>query len=113
MRAAALRPHREHRVDCRQGRQSERVGLQRGEGRGHRADEIARQGAGGGGHRRQLHHAGGGEDAHLRADDAGAHRLHAVEDSARAVRPGGGNRRAGRLARVRGEFVRDRRPSTT
>ena len=37
-------------------------------------------------HRGQLHHAGGGEDRDLRPDDAGAHRLHAVEDSARPFR---------------------------
>ena len=42
---AELRPHRQHRLDRRQGRQPERAGLFRVEGRRHRADQIARQGA--------------------------------------------------------------------
>ena len=41
---AELRPHRQHRLDRRQGRQSERAGLFGVEGRRHRADQIARQG---------------------------------------------------------------------
>ena len=36
----------------------------------------------------QLHHAGCGEDRDLRSDDAGAYRLHAVENSARPFRDG-------------------------
>ena len=42
---AELRPHRQHRLDRRQGGQSERVGLFGVEGRRDRADQIARQGA--------------------------------------------------------------------
>ena len=41
---AELRPHRQHRVDRRQGRQPERAGLFGLESRRHRADKIARQG---------------------------------------------------------------------
>ena len=43
---AELRPHRQHRLDRRQGGQSERAGLFGVEGRRHRADQVARQGAG-------------------------------------------------------------------
>ena len=43
---ARIRPHRQHRVGRRQGRQSERVGLQRLEGRRHRPHQVARQGTG-------------------------------------------------------------------
>ena len=46
-------------------------------------------------HRGQLRDAGGGQDRDLRPDDAGAHRLHAVEDPARALRQGGRDRGAG------------------
>ena len=42
---ARLRPHRQRRVDRGQGRQPERVALQRVEGGTHRADQVARQGA--------------------------------------------------------------------
>ena len=41
---AELRPHRQHRLDRRQGGQPERAGLFGVEGRRHRADEVARQG---------------------------------------------------------------------
>ena len=40
----------------------------------------------------QLHYAGCGANRDLRSDDARAHRLHAVENSARTFRDGGGNR---------------------
>ena len=46
------------------------VGLFGLEGRRHRADQIARQGAGEPRHRGQLHHAGRGPDRDLRPDDA-------------------------------------------
>ena len=41
---AELRPHRQHRLDRRQGRQSQRRALFGFEGRPDRADEVARQG---------------------------------------------------------------------
>ena len=41
---AELRPHRQHRLDRRQGRQPERAGLFGVEGRRDRADQVARQG---------------------------------------------------------------------
>jgi hypothetical protein len=55
---ARLRAHREHRVDRGQGRQSERVGLQRVEGRRDRAHQVDRQGAREVGRARQLRDAG-------------------------------------------------------
>ena len=51
---AELRPHRQHRLDRRQGGQPERGRLFGVEGRRHRADQVARQGAGGPRHRGQL-----------------------------------------------------------
>ena len=45
MIAAEIRPHRQHRLDRRQGRQSQRRALFGLQGRPDRADEIARQGA--------------------------------------------------------------------
>ena len=95
-----LRAHRQHRVGGRQGRQSERVGVQRVEGRGDRAHQVARQGARDDGHPRQLRHAGGGAHGDLRPDDAAAHRLHAVEDPAGPLRHRRRDRRAGVLARA-------------
>ena len=58
--AQRLRPHRQHRLRRREGRQPECVGLQRVEGRSDRADQVARQGAGKDRDPRQLRHAGGG-----------------------------------------------------
>jgi len=55
---AELRPHRQHRVDRRQGRQPERIGLFGVEGGRDRADEVARQGTRGSRHRGERHHAG-------------------------------------------------------
>ena len=86
MREARLRPDREHRLGCGQGRQSERVGVQRVEGRRDRADQVAGQGAREERHPRQLRDARRGEDGDLRPDVAAAHRLHAVEDSAGTLR---------------------------
>ena len=48
-----LRPHRQHRLDRRQGRQPQRRALFRLEGRIDRADKIARQGTGAARHPRQ------------------------------------------------------------
>ena len=45
MIVAELRPHRQHRLDRRQGRQPERLRLFGLQGRRHRADQVARQGA--------------------------------------------------------------------
>jgi 3-oxoacyl-[acyl-carrier protein] reductase len=44
---AEVRTHRQHRLDRRQGRQSERLALFGVQGRPDRADEVARQGIGG------------------------------------------------------------------
>ncbi len=44
MQTQRLRPHRQHRLDRRQGRQSQRLCLLRVEGRRDRADQVAGQG---------------------------------------------------------------------
>ena len=108
MIAQQLRPHREHRVGRRQGRQPERLGLQRVEGGGDCVHEIARQGTGRQEHRRQRRDAGGGQDPHLRSDDARVPQVHAVEDPARPVPRDRRARVAGHLAGLRGELVFDR-----
>ena len=66
MLEAGLRPHRQHRLGRRQGRQPERVALQRLEGRPDRADQVARQGARDKGILVNCGHAGGGEDGDVR-----------------------------------------------
>jgi NAD(P)-dependent dehydrogenase (short-subunit alcohol dehydrogenase family) len=53
-----LRPHRQHRVRRRQGRQSERVGLQHVESGGDRLHQIAGEGAREDGRARQLRDPG-------------------------------------------------------
>ena len=58
------------------------------------AHQVARQGTGDHRHAGQLHHAGGGQNRDVRADEAGAHRLHAVENPDGPLRRGRGNRRA-------------------
>ncbi len=88
MQANELRPHRQYRFDRRQGRQPERKRLQRVEGRCHRVDQIARQGAREDRDPRELRDAGGSEDGNVCADDAEPHRLHAVEDSDGPLRRG-------------------------
>ena len=104
-----LRTHRQHRVGRRQGGQSERVGLQRVEGRRDRPHQVARQGAREDRHSRQLRDARGGAHGDLRPDVAAAHRLHAVEDPARAIRRRRRDRRARLLARKRGLQLLDGR----
>ncbi len=73
------------------------------------ADQVARQGAREDRHPRQLRHACGGEDRDLRPDVAAAHRLHALEDPAGALRRGRGDRRDGGMVVQRGVLVLDRR----
>src|SRR5262249_23013190 len=107
--ATRLRPYRQHRLDRRQGGQPKRLCLFGGESRGDRPHQIARQGAGGNRHSGQLRKPCRGPHRHLRADDRGADRIHAVEDPDGPLRPGRGNRRAGRLARLRGVLVLYRR----
>ncbi len=85
---AEIRPHRQHRLDRRQGRQPQRRALLGLEGRPDRADQVARQGTRAARHPRQRGDAGSGEDRDLRPDDAAAHRLHAVEDSEGPLCPG-------------------------
>ena len=63
---AELRPHRQHRLDRRQGGQPQRLGLFGLEGRRHRPHQVARQGTRHLRHRGQRHHAGGGQDRHPR-----------------------------------------------
>ena len=57
----------------------------------------------------ELRHAGSGADTNLRTDDRAAHRVHALEDPARTVPSERRARVDGRLARVAGELIRDRR----
>ena len=59
---AELRPHRQHRLDRRQGGQPQRLGLFGLEGRRHRPHQVARQGTRHLRHRRQRHHPGGRQD---------------------------------------------------
>ena len=106
---AKVRPHRQHRLDRRQGRQSERGALFGFEGRPDRADEIARQGAGRSRDRGQRGHPGRRPDRDFRSDDAAAYRLHAVEDSERPVCAGGRTRGNGGMAGLGGLRVLDRR----
>lgn len=93
-----LRPHRQHRLCRRERRQPQRQCLQRQQGGRHRPDQVARQGTGRHRHPRELRDARGGEDGHLRPDDARAHRLHALEDPDGPLRHGGRGGRDGRLA---------------
>src|SRR5688572_20306798 len=104
-----LRADRQHRLDRRQGRQSERGGLLRLQGRRNRAHQVPRQGARADGRARQLRHPGGGEDRDLRADDREPHRVHALEDPHGPLRRGGRDRRAGVLAGERGMQLLHRR----
>ncbi len=75
----------------------------------HRAHQVARQGARELRHRGQLRDAGGGQDRDLRADDAGAHRFHALEDSARPLRQCRRDRLADRVLRLGRLLVHHRR----
>jgi nucleoside-diphosphate-sugar epimerase len=95
-----VRADRQHRVGRRQGRQPERVALQRVQGGRDRAHQVARQGARRQGHPRQRGRAGGGEDGDVRDHDAAAHRLHALEDPDGALPRGERSGGDGRLARV-------------
>ena len=72
-------------------------------------DQVAGQGAGDHGRAGQLHHAGGRQDRNVRADEAGAYRLHAVENPDESLRRGRGNRRHGGVACLGGVLVFDRR----
>src|SRR5215469_13369519 len=105
----ALWPHRQYCVDCRQGGQSQRLALFGVESRSDRADQIARQGIGGDRCAGQLRHARGGQDRIVRADEARAHRLHAVEDSDEPLRRGRRDCGAGGVARFGRLLVLDRR----
>ena len=98
MQQAGLRPHRQHRLGRGQGRQPQRQRLQREQGGADRPHQIARQGTRRHGDLRQLRDAGGGEDRDLRPDDAGPHRIHALQDPDGPLRQGRGNRGDGRLA---------------
>ena len=110
MQKNGLRANRQHRVGRRQGGQSQRVGVQRVEGRGDRPHQVARQGTREDEHPRQLRDAGGGAHGDLRPDDAAAHRLHAVEDPDRTLRQRRRDRVAGVLACV-ARTARSRRAS--
>ena len=103
-----VRPDRQHRLGRRQGRQPQRLALQRLEGGRDRADQVARQGARRQGNPGQLRHAGGGQDGDVRDHEPAAHRLHAVEDPDGPLPRGRRGRRDGRLARLRGLLVHDR-----
>ena len=96
-----LRPHRQCRLDRRQGGQSQCLALFGVEGGPDRPHQVARQGAGRRRRPRQLHHPGRRPHGDLRPDEPGAHRLHAVEDPAGPLRRASRSRRADRLARRR------------
>src|SRR5262249_5070388 len=89
--------------------QSQRLALFGVKGRPDRTDQVAGQGAGGDRRIGQLRHPGGGEDRIVRADEAGAHRLYAVENPDEPLRRGRRDRGAGGLARLGGLLVLDRR----
>ena len=109
MIARRLRPHRQYRLDCRQGRQSERLALFGVESGPDRADEVARQGTGDHGRAGERRHAGCGEDRAVRPDEAGAYRLHAVENSDEPLRHRRRDRGHGGVACLGGVLVLDRR----
>src|SRR5581483_9818707 len=69
--------------------------------------QVARQGASGLRYCRERRNAGRRQDGHLRPADAGAHRLHALQDPAQPVRHGGGGGGPGRVDREPGEFLHD------
>ncbi len=75
------------------------------QGRCDRLDQVAGQGARQDRRSRQLRDAGGGKDGDLRPDVATAYRLHAVQDSDRALRESRGDRRIGRVVVYRGLLV--------
>ena len=58
MMGAGLRPHRQHRVRCRQGGEPAARSVLRLEGGGDRADQVRRQGACAHRHTGKLHHPG-------------------------------------------------------
>ncbi len=64
--APRLRPHRQHRLDRRQGRQPQRRRLFRVQGRRHRPYQVTRQGTGEDQRPRQLRHPRRGAHAALR-----------------------------------------------
>ena len=106
---ARLRPHRQHRLDRRQGGQSDGLGLQRVKGRGHRPHQVARQGTRQGRRHRQCDHAGDDRHADPRAGVGRAYRLYALENSDGSLRHGRRSRRARLLAREPRMLVHDRR----
>ena len=108
MDRSGLRAHHQRRFRGRKGGQSERFGLQRLQGGGDRSHQIAREGDRRDRYPRQLHHAGRDSGPLVRSDDASTHRIHAVEDSGRAVRHHGGGDFACLLAGERGVFVQHR-----
>ncbi len=65
-----IRPHRQHRLDRRQGRQRQCGALFRVQGRRDRADQVARQGTRRSRHRRQCGDPCRGQDRDLRPADA-------------------------------------------
>ena len=109
MAQARLGPHRQHRLGGRQGRQPQRLGLLRLQGRRHRPHQVARQGTCDDRRAGELRGAGGGEDGAVQPDDRAAHQLHAVEDPDEPLRRGRRSGRDGRVARLQPLHLRDRR----
>src|SRR5690606_11202737 len=91
----------EHRFRGRQGRQPQCLGLQRVQGRRHRPDQVIGQRTGGNRNHGQLHNTSRRAYRHFRPDDAGAHRLHAVQDSHETLRQDRRDRRSGGMAMLR------------
>ena len=109
-----VRPDRQHRVGRRQGRQPERLALQRVEGGRDRAHQVARQGARRQGRARQRGRAGGGEDGDVRDHDASS----TSTSCCRRSRWGASSRSAEAAAMVawlasRGVLVQHRRRCST
>ena len=108
--AARLGPHRQLRQHGRQGRQPQPVGLLRVQGRGHRADQVARQGTGDQRRPGQRDRAGGHRDPDERgtAPEVLAHITSLIP--MKRARPARGGGRARRLAGLRpGQLLHRRR----
>ena len=109
MLANGLRPHRQHRLGCRQGSQPLDQRVCDIEGRGHRLHQDAGPRTCRHQDHRKLRHAGGDQDCDLR-QMAGRLRRHAAcQDSDGPLRPARRTRCAGRVDRLARRFVQHRR----
>jgi len=78
--AARHRPNREYRLDCRQRRQSQCIGLQLKQGRGDWAYEVSGQRACSHGDYGQLHHTSRSKNADFLANVRGTYSIHAFKN---------------------------------